>query len=531
MFNSKFFNYIFPSLKNYEKRYFSRDIVAGIAVASLTIPVAMGYAEVAGIPPIFGLYAAIFPVIAYALFASSPQLNLGANASSSAITASALATMGVALGSQEALYVVPVLTFFCGIFLMLFAAVNLGRFIKYISMPVMNGFITGIALSIFFGQVPKLMDVPSNRSQILGNIRAIITQLPNTNWFSFILGVSTIALVMLGKRIFKKMPIPLILLSLATAISYFMGLEHYGIKVVGDIPKGLPSFIFPKIFALPNIALGIGGGFLVAIVCFADSLLSSKSFAIRNHYDLDDRRELAAYSAANFVAALTGCAPVGASVSRTAASEDFKGRTQLVSVVAAVIVALVVAFFSSVLYYMPQPVLAGITITALFGVINVREIRSILVRSSREAVIWVMSVLGVLIVGVLVGVLVGVILSFIDVIARLSATPSAFLGIIPGKRGYYDLQRNPKAQPIPHVAIYRFSGALFFANAKEFASGIQNALPKDTKVLIIDASAIVSIDITAADELEKALVTLIEKNIHYYFTNSVGTFRDELERL
>lgn len=531
MFNSKVFNYIFPSMKNYQKRFLSRDIVAGIAVASLTIPVAMGYAEVAGLPPIFGMYAAIFPVIAYALLASSPQLNLGANASSSAITASVLAAMGVGLGSQKALYVVPVLTFFCGVFLLLFAAVGLGRFIKYISMPVMSGFITGIALSIFFGQVPKLMDVPSDRSQLLGNIRAIITQFPNTNWVSLALGLLIIALVLAGKRMFKKMPIPLILLVIATAASYFIGFKNHGIKVVGNIPKGLPSFSFPEIFSLPNIGLGIAGGFLVAIVCFADSLLSSKSFAIRNHYELDERRELAAYSFANFIASLTGCAPVGASVSRTAASEDFKGRTQLVSVVAAVIVALVVAFFSNVLYYMPQPVLSGITITALVGVINVKEIRSILVRSKREAIIWTVSVLGVLVVGVLFGVLIGVILSFIDVIARLSASPSALLGVIPGKKGYYDLRRNPEAQPIPNISIYRFSGALFFANVKEFSAGVQAALTKDTQVLIIDASAIISIDITAADELEKTLHMLEDAKVQYYITNSVGTFRDELDRL
>lgn len=531
MFNSKVFNYVFPSMKNYKKEYLSRDVIAGIAVASLTIPVAMGYAEVAGLPPIFGMYAAIFPVIAYALFASSPQLNLGANASSSAITASALGTMGVVLGSQQAFYIVPVLSFFCGIFLMLFAIVNLGRFTKYISMPVMSGFITGVALSILFGQIPKLMGISADRSQLLGNLRAIVTQVGKTNWFSFSIGVVMLALIILGKKKFKKLPIPLILLVIATAASYLLNFENYGIKIVGDIPKGLPAFSFPALFSLPNLGLGIASGFLVAVVCFADSLLSSKSFAIRNHYELDERRELAAYSIANFLAAFTGCAPVGASVSRTAASEDFRGRTQLVSVVAAIIVALVVAFFSWMLYFMPQPALAGITISALLGVINIREIRSIVTRSTREAVIWVAAVAGVLVVGVLFGVLVGVILSFIDVVARLSVPPSAMLGVIPGKKGYYDLQRNPEAKPLPHVAIYRFSGALFFANVREFSDGLQKALDGDIQLLIIDASAIISIDITAADEIAKLFKMLDDKGVQYYITNSIGTFRDELERL
>lgn len=531
MFTSKLFDYIFPSLKNYKKEYFTKDIVAGIVVASLTIPVAMGYAEVAGLPPIYGLYAAIFPIIAYAIFASSPQLNLGANASSSAITASALASMGIALGSQQALAIVPILSFFCAVFLMLFAVANLGRFTKFISMPVMSGFITGVALSILFGQIPKLMGISADRSQLFGNIIAIFTGFSSTNWLAVAIGLSILVLIVIGKKTMKKVPVSLILLILATIASYFLRFDSYGIKLIGDIPKGLPSLKFPDIFSLSNLSLGILSGFLVAVVCFADSLLSSKSFAIRNNYELDEQRELAAYSVANFVAAATGCAPVGASVSRTAASEDFKGKTQLVSVVAAVIVGLVVAFFSPLLYYMPDPALAGITISALLGIIDIKGIRSILARSKREALIWTAAVLGVLLVGVLFGVLLGVFLSFIDVIARLSAPPSAMLGRIKGKRGYYDLQRNPDATPLPHIAIYRFSGALFFANVKEFSEGLQNALSEDTKILIIDASAIISIDVTAADELVKVVNMLERRGIYYYITNVIGNFRDELERL
>lgn len=531
MFKSKIFNYIFPSLKNYKKEYWSKDIVAGIVVASLTIPVAMGYAEVAGLPPIFGLYAAIFPIIAYAMFSSSPQLNLGANASSSAITASALASMGIALSSNQVLYIVPVLSFFCAIFLLLFAIANLGKFTKFISMPVMSGFITGVALSILFGQIPKMMGISADRSLFMGNIIAIITGFSKTNWFAVAIGVTVLALIIIGKKTVKKVPVSLILLVVATIASSALKFDEYGVKLIGDIPKGLPSFNIPDIFALPNLALGVLSGFLVALVCFADSLLSSKSFAIRNHYELDEQRELAAYSVANFAAAVTGCAPVGASVSRTAASEDFKGKTQLVSVVAAVIVGLVVAFFSPLLYYMPDPALAGITISALLGIIDVKGIRSILSRSKREAAIWTAAVLGVLLVGVLFGVLLGVFLSFIDVIARLSAPPSAMLGKIEGKRGYYDLQRNPEARPLPHVAIYRFSGALFFANVKDFSDGLENALSEETEILIIDASAIISIDITAADELIKVVNMLEKKKIKYYITNGIGTFRDELERM
>ncbi len=531
MFNSKVFDYVFLSLKGYKKSYLGRDLLAGVVVASLTIPVSMGYASIAGLPPIYGLYASVIPLIAYITLASSPQLNVGANASSSAITASVLTAMGISLGSPEALQLVPALSFFCAIFLLLFAIFKFGRFIKYISMPVMSGFISGVSLSIIMGQLPKVMDIKVDSSIFLGRARSIITNFGDTNWLSFTMGMATFIFIMVGKKKFKKFPVPLVMLLLSTLASYFWNFEGLGVSVVGEIPKGFSSFSFPAIFSFPNFGVALLGGFVIAVICFSDSLLASKSFSIRNKYKLSENRELAAYSLSNFSASFFGCAPVGASVSRTAASEDFKGKTQLVSLVSAVIVALVISFFSGVLYFMPQPVLSGIVIAALVSVVDVHVIKSLLSRSKKEAVIWIVSAAGVLLVGVLFGVLLGVILSFIDVISRVSMPPEAMLGVIEGENGYFDLERNKEAKPIPGVSIYRFSGTLIFANIQNFADGIKRAIQPDTKVLIIDASAIVYVDITAAEELVKIILLLNDSGIEYYFANGIGSFRDELEKI
>lgn len=524
------FKYILPSLRGYKKSYLRRDILAGIVVAALTIPVAMGYAQVAGLPPIYGLYASILPVIGYALFASSPQLIFGMDASASAITGSVIAGIVLAGGSATAIEVAPVLAFSTAVFLLLFAIFRLGRFAAYLSTPVMSGFISGIAISIIVGQIPKMMGVTAQGTDFFGNIGSIIGNFSQTSWLSLIIGIIAAVLVILGKKFFPKIPAALVVLVLATILSAIFHFSDFGVAIIGEIPTGLPRLAWPDVFS-PHIQEAFTVGFVIAIVVFADSLLSSNSFALRGRYKINDNQELYAFAASNFFASLTGTSPTSASVSRTAASEQFKGKTQLVSIVAALLIAIIVLFLGPLLYNMPQPVLAGIIVAAIVGVVEIGYAKKLFGRTRTEFSIWLASAIGVLLVGILFGVIIGVILSFIDFIRRSTAPPQAFLGKIPGHKGYYDLKRHPDAKPLDDIVIYRFSSALFFANIQLFEKSVSRIITKQKpRALILDASGVTSIDSTAAAELKAIIQSLDASGIPYFFTGAIGRLDDELTK-
>lgn len=523
------FNYILLSLKGYKKEFLRNDVISGVVVAALTIPVSMGYAQVAGLSPIYGLYASFLPVLAYIIFASSPQLIYGIDATAT-VTGSILVAAGVAAGSAEALIFAPLLAFFTGVFMLIFAALRLGRFASYISTPVMSGFISGISISIIVGQIPKIMGVAGGGSDFFANISAIFSQLSSINWISLVMGVIAAAIILLAKKFFRKIPMALIILVLGTAITAFFRLDQYGVVIVGEIPQGLPAFSLPDFAAIDNWTFIILGGLVSAIACFAGSLLPSKSFAMRNKYTVDDNREILAYGVANIAAAVSGTAPTSASVSRTAANEQFRGKTQVVLIVAAGVIAFVLLFLSGLLYYMPQPVLSAIVLAALVGVIDIDVSIALFRHTKREATIWLVSLVGVLAVGVLFGVMVGIVLSFLVIIVNVVSSQSAELGVISDRDGYYDMSRHSDAKAIENVVIYRYSSPLVFANINTFINGLERATKNNPQVVIIDASAITHVDVTAADTIRDLLTQYQEQHIQYYFSNTIGRFRDDLRK-
>lgn len=520
--------------REYKKEYFMKDLLSGITVAALSIPVAMGYAQIAGLQPIYGLYVSVLPVIVYAIFASSPQLIFGVDSSSAAIAGSLVVAVGITTGSDEALAFISSIALFAGLFMMLFSVMKLGKFTVYVSDPVMSGAIFGISASVLFSQVPKILGISSKGSEIVETLTAILTQVKDINLIALTAGSSTIIFILVGKKLSKKIPFPIIILIIATIISAVFKLNTYGIEIVGEVPKGLPPISIPKIFANGKLIYAILGGLLSSIVLMTDSLLTSKSFASKNKYELDENKELFAFGASNVMSAFSGVLPTSASVSRTAANEQFKGKTQVVSLIAAAVITLVLIFFSNLLFYMPQPVLAGIVFSALFGVLaaELKSFKILWDSSQKEAVIWLVSMLIVMAFGILLGIMIGVILSFILIIVTKSAQSSAFLGRIPNEEPFYfyDLKRNNQAVSIPDTIIYRYSNSLFFTNISEFTLEISHAIQPETKIIIIDAHAISSIDTTAANKLKAFLHELEGKQIAYYFANTIGDFRDAVKK-
>ncbi|MBP1040302.1 SulP family inorganic anion transporter [Vagococcus sp. BWB3-3] len=521
-------------VKGYKKEYLINDLLSGITVAALSIPVAMGYAQIAGLQPIYGLYVSVLPVIVYALFASSPQLIFGVDSSSAAIAGSLVVAVGLTAGSAEALTFISTIALFTGLFMMVFAVMKLGKLTVYVSDPVMSGAIFGISTSVMLSQIPKILGISSEGSELRETITAIITQFSQINKTALVVGGVSIAFILIGKKFSTKIPFPIIVLIMATISSSLLKLDDYGVKVVGEIPQGLPPINVPQIFSGGKLPYAILGGLLSAIVLMTDSLLTSKSFANKNGYQLQENKELFAFGASNVMSAFSGVLPTSASVSRTAANEQFKGKTQLVSLIAAGIITLVLLFFSSLLFYMPQPALSGIVFSALFGVLSaeLQTLKRVTKRSQKEGIIWGVSMLVVLLFGILVGIIVGVILSFILIIVTKSANSSAFLGKIPDETDsyFYDIKRNPLAKSVTGTLIYRYSNSLFFTNIDEFTLEIKREIQPETKKIIVDAHAISSIDTTAADKLKEFLQELTKDGIDYYFASTIGDFRDAVKK-
>lgn len=523
--------YIFTTLRHYKSAWLAKDVLAGIMVATITVPIAMGYAEVAGLPPIYGLYSSIFPVIAYALFSSSKQLIFGIDAATSAVTGSAISILILTTG-ENPLVIAPVLSLFVALFLFFFAFFKFGRFANYLSEPVMNGFISGMAIAIIIGQLPKLAGLESAGTNFLKNILIMVHDITLINPLSLIIGVSIIAIVLIGKRFLPRLPLSLVVLIAATLITYYFQLDQHGVAIVGDVPSGLPKLEIPNLL-LPDIIQIASVGFAIAIIVAADSLLSVRSFASKNRYRIRDNQELFAFGFSNIFASLSGTSPTSSSVSRTAISEQYGGKTQLVGIIAAIIVAIILLSFSGALHYLPIPALAAIVICALIHLIDIRTSRTLKKHSKAEFTIWLVAALGVLFISVLFGVIMAIILSFADFIRRASTPHQAFLGKIEGRKGHFDLSRHKKAKPVSGVLIYRFSAPLFFGNANLFKQTIL-AMTKSTqpkvRVVIIDASGITNIDSTAINILKRLLVKLSQAKIEVYIARSIGPVRDRLTK-
>ena len=514
---------------NYKKEYLKKDILSGIVVALVSIPISMGYAQVAGLPVVYGLYGSVFPILVYALFTSSPQFVFGVDAAPAALVGGTLASLEIAQGSQEAIAIVPVITMITACWLFIFYILKAGRLIKYISKPVMGGFISGIACTIILMQVAKLFGGNAGTGEVFILLYHIWQELSKFHFLSAVLGVGTVVILQIARKKAPKIPMSVILMAAGAAGSAFFHLERYGVKMLPEAPAGLPRLVIPDFSLLHTDAEElIVLSLTIALVIMAQTLLATGNYALKYNYKVNNNREVLAYAVGNVAGALVGCCPVNGSVSRSGIADQYGCKSQLMSVVAGLTMVLVLLFGTGLLKYLPVPVLTGIVCSALMGIMEFDIARKAWKADKREFGIFMAAFLGVLILGTIYGVVIGVILSFIAVIIRAVVPPTTFLGVIPGHDGLHNLSRNRNAYPIEHTVIYRFSGNLFFANINAFQENIENALKEDTRQVIVDARGIGSIDITAAERLVILKRNLNARGIYFYLTEHADVVNDQL---
>ncbi len=506
-----------------------KDIIAGIIVALVSIPISMGYAQVAGLPAVYGLYGSIFPILIYGFLASSPQAIIGVDATPAALVGGALAGFGIVAGSEEAMAIVPVITLVTAVWLLIFYFIKAGRLVNFISKPVMGGFISGIGATIILMQLPKLFGGSSGTGELLALILNISKQLEDFNGLSALLGVGTVAIILVSKKLAPKFPMSVVMLVVGAGLGIFGDLEKRGVALLPTVKGGLPSLHIPKLSLLLEYGEDIVMLSLsVALVIVAQTLLTASNYAMKYNYKINNNQEVLAYAVANVAGGMVGCCPINGSVSRTGIGDQYGGKTQVMSITAAITMVLVLLFGTKLLSYLPVPVLTGIVICALIGIIEKDVAIKTWKQDKREFIIFSVAFLGVLLLGTVYGVIIGVMLSFVAVIVRAVVPPKSYLGVIPGHEDFYTLKRNKSAKPIKNTVIYRFSGNLFFANWDAFQKDIEAAIDEKTKQVIVDARGIGNIDMTAAERLVILHDNLKTKGIRFYMAEHVDSVNDQL---
>ncbi len=518
------------TMRSYKKENIIKDVITGIIIMAVSIPISMGYAQIAGLPAVYGLYGSVFPIIMFALLSTSSQFVFGVDAAPAALVGSALIGFGIESGSDKALKAVPLITFFVAVWLLAFYIMKAGKLVNYISAPVMGGFITGICTTIILMQVPKLLGGSAGTGEFFELAEHIAETMHNINIPSVILGVLALIILSVSKKIVPKFPMAVVLMGVGAVMTYFLPIREYGIKTLDKVNTGLPQWTLPDFSVLPLRDVIIVS-LSVSVVILAETLLAENNFAQKNGYRINDNQEILAFSMGNLAAAFTGCCPINGSVSRTAIGEQYQGKTQLMGIVAGISMMLLLLFGTGFIGYLPVPILTAIVISALAGATEFELAFRLWKVSRTECMIFVGAFMGVLFLGTINGVLIGIILSFSEMIIRTSKPARCFLGIQPGHRHFRDLQESSQIHAIEGVIIYRFSSNLFFANVQILQRDIEDNIKDDTKAVIIDASAIGSIDITAADRLAILYKNLKEKEIKFYITEHIADLNEQMRKL
>lgn len=518
------------TLRPYNRKNLTNDLLAGIVIAAVSIPISMGYSQIAGLPAVYGLYGSVFPIIVFALFSTSPQMIFGVDAAPAALVGSAIVSLGIESGSEEAMRAVPVLTFMVAVWLLIFYLLKAGRLVNYISLPVMGGFITGICSTIILMQIPKLMGGASGVGELIELSEHIYHTAGHASIPSLILGISTIVIISVSKKYAPKFPMAVIVMAVSALATRFLPVSELGIATLSSVEPGMPSWSIPDFGSIPlSGALSIS--LSVAVVIMAETLLAENNFAQKNAYRIEDNSELLAFALGNMSAALTGCCPMNGSVSRTAMGEQYQSKSQLTGLIAGITMAILLIFCTGFIGYLPVPVLTAIVISALWGATEFHLARKLWKLNRDEFMIFCGAFLGVLIFGTINGVLIGVVLSFAEMILRTSKPVRSFLGYHPEYREFRELKENSNTRPIEGVVIYKFSSSLFFGNCQIMQNDIESAIDDDTKAVIVDGSGITSIDITAAERIENLYRNLKKQGIRLYLTEHIADLNLQLRKL
>ena len=477
------------ALVAYRRSDLRYDLVAGLSVAAVAVPVSVAYAALAGFEPVFGLYGSILPLVAYALFGSSRQLIVGPDSATCVMVAVALAPL--TSGNHEQYMALGVaLSVIVELSISWRAGSGWARSPTSWSRPILVGFLAGVSVAITIGQLGKLTGVSIEASEAVPRLVELGRKLPLIRWPTLELGLGAYAVLALTPRLMPRMPAALLAMILAGGAVAVFGLDQQGVAVVGHVPSGFPSFHLP-LFPLEQLGPLLGAAAAVALVGFTSSIVTARAFAAKNRYQIDVDRELVGLGAAQFAAALSQCFPVAGTDSRTVASDAAGGRTQLTAFVAAAAIAVVLSFLTEPLRYVPVAALAAVLIRSAVSLIDVAAFREILRVDPKEFLLALVTALGVLWFDAIQAVLIAVLLELVRFIQVTARPDVELLGAQAGVRGFHDRRLYPNARTPPGIVLFRFDGPLTFFNAGYFRERVLAAAEAEgpeLRAIIVDAT-------------------------------------------
>jgi high affinity sulfate transporter 1 len=515
----KFFP-IVEQLERYRAGWLTNDVSAGLAVAAVALPTAVAYPAIAGLPPEMGLYASIMALIGYALFGSSRQLIVGPDAATLTILAASLFQLFPANAGQR---VMTASLFAVGVGLLCLSsgALRLGFIANFLSRPILTGYLCGVSLSLIAGQIYRLTAVPVESPGFLRPLVELAGEADRIHLPTLAVGIGAFLALRAMKVSTPRAPAPLIVLAAATFLSFIFGWEALGVQQLGQIGGTVPTFslLIPADIELDAFVLQLLG---VLVVSFGSGIVTARSFGAKNRYRVDANRELIGFGAANIASGLFGGFPVTGADSRTAVNDAAGGRTQLAGLIAAAALIAALLLLADLLQFLPVAVLGAILASVAIDLIDHRELRELWQTSRAEFLFAMTAMIGVIVLGVLKGVLIAIAATGIYLLARVSRPRDALLGCIAGRDGLYKLHREPRARPVPGLAIYLVQSVLVFFNVDYVRGRIRwiiDRLPQSTRWFVLDAEAITLIDSTAAAVLKELCEDLARRNVRFGIAN------------
>jgi len=517
-------------LPNYKKSMLWGDAVSGITAGILAIAQGMAYAMIAGLPPVFGLYAALTPQIIYVLMGTSRQLSIGPVAMDSLIVAAGIGTLHI-VGVDQYIAAAVFLGLFVGVIQVLLGTLKLGFLVNFLSKPVLNGFISAAAIIIGFSQLKHLFRVDmmqTNKIHIL--LQEVVSNISETHFLSFGLGVFGIILIKVFQKINKKIPAILIVVSLGTLVLYLTQWQLIGIKIVGDIPNGLPEFGVPS-FNKNQLLDLLPVAITLAVVGFTEAISIAKAIEEKHtEYEVDPNQELIAIGSGNIIGSFAQSYPATASFSRSAIQDQGGAKSGIASLFSAGLVLLTLLFLTPLFYYLPIPILAAIIMVSIFGLIDFKYPMKLWKKNRDESLAFFITFIITMSVGIPQGILFGVLFSLLTMIYRTSKPHIAILGKVKNTEYYKNISRFEKDVVIEeNILIFRFDAQLYFGNQNFFKKELLNQVElkgNKLELIIINAEAINYIDSSALTMLEKLCVDIKNSGVKIMISGAIGPIRD-----
>ena len=529
------FKQYFPILEwlpKYNSEFFKGDLIAGLTVGVMLIPQGMAYAMLAGMPPIYGLYASIIPLILYAIFGTSRQLAVGPVAMVALLIAAGVGELTT--DTNEFIGLAILLALMVGVIQLLMGIFRLGFLVNFLSHPVIAGFTSAAALIIGFSQLKHLLGIEIPRSnhihEIIGNA---FSNVDSINYQTLTIGLVAIGLILLVKKVKLPIPGPLLAVVFGILAVWGLGWHEEGVKIVREVPKGLPAFGIPSL-NLENVKALLPIALTISFIGFMESIAVAKAIQAKHkNYQVVPNQELIALGVANIGGSFFQAFPTTGGFSRTAVNDQTGAKSGMASIFSAALIALTLLFLTPLFYYLPKAILASVIMVAVFGLIDFKEAKHLWQTDRGDFLMMLATFLGTLSLGIEEGILIGVVLSLGLIIFRTTQPHTAILGKIPGKPHYKNIDRFHHLEVRDDILVFRFDARLYFANVSFFKEKVEAEIlkkGKSLKLFLLDADSMNGIDSSGVHAIKDIIEFCEDRNIQFQFVGVKGPIRDVFHR-